>query len=242
MFHLQWRSLCLTFSNITPPCIFSLEHHTMHSVSFSNRVLFSLTMSRTDCFQLLHSLGNLQNWPSMLVILLVFCLAGTIVAAIPPPPQDLYWRCGAQHRDVDASHFLNPCVFYLYQCSLYIYWKNSLQMFFIPFLAHLSWKLKWAFLIAFCPSSVRPSVRPSDVCLLDFYIFNFFSRTAGPILTKVSTNHPYAKRIQNCTNEGQSPSPRGDNSERVKIYWKFLKIFSSRTSKPISIKLGTNHP
>jgi hypothetical protein len=53
-------------------------------------------------------------------------------------------------------------------------------------LAHLSWKLKWAFLIAFCPSSVCPS----DVCLLDFYNFNFFFRTAGPILTKVGTNHP----------------------------------------------------
>jgi hypothetical protein len=39
------------------------------------------------------------------------------------------------------------------------------------------------------------------------------------------------------------PSPRGDNSKRVKIYSKLLKkIFFSRTSKPISIKLGTNHP
>ena len=32
------------------------------------------------------------------------------------------------------------------------------------FLAHLSWKLKWAFLITCRPSSVRPSVYPS-VCL-----------------------------------------------------------------------------
>jgi hypothetical protein len=38
------------------------------------------------------------------------------------------------------------------------------------------------------------------------------------------------------------PSPRGDNSKRVKIHWKFLKIFFFRTSKPISVKLGTNHP
>jgi hypothetical protein len=38
-------------------------------------------------------------------------------------------------------------------------------------------------------SVVCPSVRPY-VCLLDFYIFNFFFRTAGPILTKVGTNHP----------------------------------------------------
>jgi hypothetical protein len=55
------------------------------------------------------------------------------------------------------------------------------------FLAHLSWKLKWAFLIACC-LSYRLSVLPS-VCLLDFYIFNFSSRTAWPILTKVGTNH-----------------------------------------------------
>jgi hypothetical protein len=49
------------------------------------------------------------------------------------------------------------------------------------FLAHLSWNLKWAILIAFCTSGV---------CLLDIYIFNFFSRTAGPIVTKVGTNQP----------------------------------------------------
>jgi hypothetical protein len=79
-----------------------------------------------------------------------------------------------------------------------------------------------------------------SVCLLNIYIFDFF-RTAGPISTRLGTKHPWAKGIQNCTNEGQPPSPRGDNSERVKIYWKLLKIFF-RTSRPISIKLGTNHP
>jgi hypothetical protein len=40
-----------------------------------------------------------------------------------------------------------------------------------------------------------------SVCLLEFYIFDFFTRTAGPILTKVGINHPKAKGIQNCTNE-----------------------------------------
>jgi hypothetical protein len=49
---------------------------------------------------------------------------------------------------------------------------------FMSFLAHLSWKLKWAFLIACCPSSV---------CMLDFYIFNLPS--SGSMLTKVGTNH-----------------------------------------------------
>jgi hypothetical protein len=41
----------------------------------------------------------------------------------------------------------------------------TLTLKFDPFLAHLSWKLKWAFLIARCPASVClsvcPSVRPS---------------------------------------------------------------------------------
>jgi hypothetical protein len=39
---------------------------------------------------------------------------------------------------------------------------------FPTFLAHLSWKLKWAFLIVFCPSSFCPSVRPSVCKLLHF--------------------------------------------------------------------------
>jgi hypothetical protein len=50
------------------------------------------------------------------------------------------------------------------------------------------------------------------------------------------------KRIQICSNEGDNPFPSGDNSERVKIHRKFLKIFFSRTSRPKSIKLGTNYP
>jgi hypothetical protein len=106
------------------------------------------------------------------------------------------------------------------------------------FLAHLSWKLKWAFLIARCPASVCLSV-----CLsVNFYIFDFFSRTTGPILNRLGTNHPWVKGIQICSKEGDSPSPRGDNIERVKIHWKFSKVFFFRTSRPISIKLGTNYP
>jgi hypothetical protein len=49
------------------------------------------------------------------------------------------------------------------------------------------------------------------------------------------------KGIQVCSKEGDSPSPRGDNSERVKIHLKCFKIFF-RTSRPNSIKLGTNYP
>jgi hypothetical protein len=45
-----------------------------------------------------------------------------------------------------------------------------------------------------------------------------FSRTIGPILTRLGTNYPWVKVIQVCSKEGDNPSPRGDNSERVKIH------------------------
>jgi hypothetical protein len=73
------------------------------------------------------------------------------------------------------------------------------------------------------------------------YIFNFFSRTAGPILPRLGTNHPWRERTQVFLKERDSPSPRGDNIERVKIRRHFLKIFFSRISRPNSIKLGTNY-
>jgi hypothetical protein len=59
-------------------------------------------------------------------------------------------------------------------------------------------------------------------CLLNFYIFDF-SKTTRPFVTKLSTNHPYVKGIQNCSSEGQTPSPGGDSSKRVEINWTFLK-------------------
>jgi hypothetical protein len=46
----------------------------------------------------------------------------------------------------------------------------------------------------------------------------FFSRTIGPILTRLGTNYLWVKVIQICSKEGDSPFPRGDNSERVKIH------------------------
>jgi hypothetical protein len=39
-----------------------------------------------------------------------------------------------------------------------------------------------------------------------------------PILTRLGTNHPWGEGIQVCSNEGECPSPRGDNSKRVKIH------------------------
>jgi hypothetical protein len=50
----------------------------------------------------------------------------------------------------------------------------------------------------------------------------FFSRTTWPILTRLSINHSCAKGIQVCPNEWDCPSPREDNSKRVK-YIEFFK-------------------
>jgi hypothetical protein len=49
-------------------------------------------------------------------------------------------------------------------------------------------------------------------------MFDFFSRTTGPILTKLGTNNLWGEGILNCENEGDCPSPRGDNHKRVKIH------------------------
>jgi hypothetical protein len=49
----------------------------------------------------------------------------------------------------------------------------------------------------------------------------FFSRTTGPILIRLGTNHPWRKRIQVSLKIRDNPSPRGDNSERVNIHNKF---------------------
>jgi hypothetical protein len=49
----------------------------------------------------------------------------------------------------------------------------------------------------------------------------FFSRTTGPILTRLGTNHPWRKRIQVPLKEGDSPLPKGDNSKIVKVHRQF---------------------
>jgi hypothetical protein len=91
-----------------------------------------------------------------------------------------------------------------------------------------------AHLIACCPS-VRLSVNST---------FTFLTSSPG-LLSHFNQNwhkSSWGKGIQNCSNEGQHPCPRGDNSNLTgKVHWKFVKLIFSRTSRPISIKLGTNH-
>jgi hypothetical protein len=45
----------------------------------------------------------------------------------------------------------------------------------------------------------------------------FYSRSTGPSLTRLGTIHPQRKGIQACSNKGDSPSPSGDYSKRVKM-------------------------
>jgi hypothetical protein len=44
-----------------------------------------------------------------------------------------------------------------------------------------------------------------------------FSRTTVPILTRLGTNHFLGEGIQIYSNKGERPSPRGDNSKKVKV-------------------------
>jgi hypothetical protein len=88
-------------------------------------------------------------------------------------------------------------------------------------------------------SSNRPAVRLS----VNFYIFDFFSRTTGPILTRFGRNHLWGKGIQNCINEGQYPCPRGDNSKRGKMYTEIKKkSFLEPASQFQLLGATCNHP
>jgi hypothetical protein len=45
-----------------------------------------------------------------------------------------------------------------------------------------------------------------------------FSRRTGPILSRLGTNHTWGEVIEVSSNEGERHSPRGYNSERVKVH------------------------
>jgi hypothetical protein len=79
-------------------------------------------------------------------------------------------------------------------------------------------------------SNVRLSCRLSVCPSVNFYILNFFSRTTGPILTRLGTNHPWVKGIQVCSKEGDSPFPKGYNSES-KNTLEFFKNLQNQHAK-----------
>jgi hypothetical protein len=59
---------------------------------------------------------------------------------------------------------------------------------------------------------------------------------------KLGTNYPWVKGIQVCSNIGPGPLQSGDNHKIVKMGWRHLTIFFSRTTGPILTTLGTHHP
>ena len=54
--------------------------------------------------------------------------------------------------------------------------------------------------------------------------------------------HFWVQGIQVYSIERPHPFPKGDNFEIAKIHCVNLKFFFSRTTRPISSKLGTIHP
>ena len=104
-----------------------------------------------------------------------------------------------------------------------------------PFLAHLSRRLKWAFLITISPVSVVVVV----VVVVQISQYHLLLQNHWANL--IHTNYPWLKGIQVCSNEGPRPFPRGDNNEIAKIHWQILKIIISRTTGPILTKFWTNH-
>ena len=89
---------------------------------------------------------------------------------------------------------------------------------------------------------LRPSKRIDnwEKIKINSQLLKIFSRTTGPISTKLGTKYPWVKGIQVCSNEGPRPFQRGDNWEIIKINRQLLKIFS-RTNGPFSNKLGTKY-
>ena len=111
---------------------------------------------------------------------------------IPPKPWDI--KLGILHKP--GIHILSV------YCWCYLLW-------FIGSPEQGSCEHFWSKLVH-CPLSW------SLLLSLTFHIFIIFSRTTGPISTKLGTKHPWVKGIQVCSNEGPHPFPRGDNYEIAK--------------------------
>ena len=86
-------------------------------------------------------------------------------------------------------------------------------------LAHLSWRLKWVFLITICFLLL-------SLLSLTFHIFFFFSRTTVQISAKLGTKCPWLKGIQASSYEESCSFPRGDKKKKSEnILTKFKDSF-----------------
>jgi len=79
--------------------------------------------------------------------------------------------------------------------------------------------------------SVRPSVRPSSVRRQLFPLNDFFSRTTGPISTKLGREHAWGMGIQICSNKGAGPFW---GSIRGKIRTISLNLQKSSSHEPLA--------
>ena len=127
---------------------------------------------------------------------------------------------------------ITACIIFHIICYLF-------SFLFVKFLGHLSRMLKWAFLSTICSLSV--------VVVVVVVIFVNFSHF--PLLQNhwANFNQTWHKAsldegVQICSNEGPCSFSRGYNYKMMKVNWRNLKIFFSRTPEPISTKLCTKHP
>ena len=70
----------------------------------------------------------------------------------------------------------------------------------------------------------------------------FFPTTTDPILTKLYSKHSWVKGIQVCSNKGHAPFQAEIIIKLRKYIDEIKKIFFSRSSGPISNKLGKKSP
>jgi hypothetical protein len=71
-----------------------------------------------------------------------------------------------------------------------------------------------------------------------FTLKTIFYRTSKPISIKFGTNHPWVKRIKDCSKQGPGSFPRGDNHRNAKINGIILK---SSSQEPLSQKSSYLH-
>ena len=96
-----------------------------------------------------------------------------------------------------------------YCCYLHMVAAGELCcLFWQLWLAHLSQRLKWAIVIAHRPSIVR---RPS----VNFYIFNFFSRTAWWILIKLGRDEVLMVPYKCCCFSARSAKGRIQGGAKI---------------------------
>ena len=118
--------------------------------------------------------------------------------------------------------------------------KNNLKMD-ETFLAHLSRRIKWAFLIKICPLSVVVVV-VLVVGVVDVNYSHFLSHLQKHWANYNQTWHKASLGDEDSSllKWGPCPFPRGNDFEIVKIHWRNIKIFS-RTTGAISTKFDTKH-